>query len=288
MICWEPTWSNDLWHRLQAVASTWQSMLDDDSLVESDYHHFLAQHGGLFFGNNNEAQFCGSKIRLGSDYEIDFVVPSENYSSGMRYRMIEIESPHDKLIRQDEYVTQEFNVAVQQLGNWKRWLALNAKVIDRQFPGCGWGPSSDLTVSYTVVIGRRDNSERFRTARQRAESTYGVQIWSFDRLTDMLNERIYRLSNFCIPSAGQYTILVSQKVANELACPYWIAMNDEQWKALARQISRKSDGIHHLSACADEIILHRQYSTLRQYHEKEWQALPTETQVRLYPNSSKW
>lgn len=55
------------------ILSRWNKLLADTSLKEGDYHNFLKSYPSIFF-TTVESYIVISKLKLGSDYETDFVI----------------------------------------------------------------------------------------------------------------------------------------------------------------------------------------------------------------------
>ena len=57
----------------QTIIKDWQELLNDNKLKELDYHSFLYSNPAIFLIDDN-AHLAISKLKLGDDYETDFVI----------------------------------------------------------------------------------------------------------------------------------------------------------------------------------------------------------------------
>ena len=119
-------------HLYRKILDDWCMLLDNTELTESAYHGFLAACPAMFL---MEADACltVSKLKLGSEYETDFVVVKEGYSDGTIYELIEIETPHTPLFDKSGKPAARFNAALQQIRDWKRFLMNNRSAFRRSF-----------------------------------------------------------------------------------------------------------------------------------------------------------
>ena len=70
------------------ILDDWCALLNNNQLKEGAYHDFLAANPAIFLMGRN-AYLAISKLKLGSEYETDFVVVTEGYSDGTMYELIE-------------------------------------------------------------------------------------------------------------------------------------------------------------------------------------------------------
>jgi len=93
------------------IIEEWEKLLNDTSQKEQAYQYYLQQHPAVFL-SFVDSYLVISRLKLGSDYETDFVVVKEGYSNGTEYELIEIESPHTKLFDASGKPTAKFNAAL--------------------------------------------------------------------------------------------------------------------------------------------------------------------------------
>lgn len=71
------------------IVVEWEQLLQNKELKESAYHAFLQKTPAIFF-TLIDSYLVVSKLKLGSQYETDFVIVEEGYSDGTVYELVEI------------------------------------------------------------------------------------------------------------------------------------------------------------------------------------------------------
>jgi len=235
------------------ILDEWKQMLDDVTLKEQDYHAYLQRHPSVFL-TNARSYIAISKLNLGTDYQTDFVVPHEGYSEGTKYEMIEIETPHTELFTRKGLPTEKFNSALQQIRDWKRWLIENRYPFSKQLPSTNTKVLKDSNLRFKIVIGRRTENQQHLEKRDQIALQEGVEIISFDRLTDMA-ERWSIYSDTTRIVSAQMDFGVPYWKNNALANPFFTCTSDADW----RKICRKG-GAHFHTSLIDEILRYRSYN----------------------------
>ena len=69
-----------------------------------------------------------SEFPFGSNHRADFVL-AFSYSGTWELHFIELESPDDQVITRSGKVTQAFNSAISQIGDWRMWVEQNPVLI---------------------------------------------------------------------------------------------------------------------------------------------------------------
>lgn len=95
----------------------------DNRVSEEVIHQFLATHSYFFNGilRLHGASPLYSKIKLGSDYEVDFAW-FDTGSYGAEWRLVEIEAPTHSMFTKNGDPSQPLNHAIQQVRDWKDWV----------------------------------------------------------------------------------------------------------------------------------------------------------------------
>lgn len=153
-------------------------MLEDKSLKEQSYQTFLSTHPAIFLAPY-DCYLVISKLKLGSEYETDFVVVTEGYSNGTNYSIIEIESPHTKLFTSSGVPTSKFNSALQQIRDWKRYLQDNRTFTKNYLPSTSTRLIRDSKINFKIIIGRRDENIQHLEKRRQIMDTDQIEIISF-------------------------------------------------------------------------------------------------------------
>lgn len=214
------------------IITEWQMLLDNKNLNELAYHEFLKKVPAIFL-TISESYLVVSKLKLGSDYETDFVNIEEGYSDGTIYELIEIESPHTNLFDTKGKPTAKFNAALQQIRDWKRFLVSNKNEFKKIFPTTSTKIIKDSRLRFKIVIGRRtDNLEHLEKRRQISELE-DVEIISFDRLTELAKSRRHFSDVAEIYSSEMDRIPYELK--NELANPFYKCLTDSEWRSICRK-----------------------------------------------------
>lgn len=249
MYNWEALTKTSLY---QTILRDWQELLDDNKLKELDYHNFLYSTPAIFLIDDN-AHLVISKLKLGADYETDFVIVKEGYSEGTIFELIEIESPHSNLFDKSGKPTAKFNCALQQIRDWKRFLINNKSTFKRVFPTVNTRIITDSRLHFKIIIGRRNNNLEELEKRRQISEQENVEIISFDRLTEMAQRRRLFFNDSYIVS-GQMDD-VDYKIKNELANPFFECISDSQWKRMCNK------GLSHFyTGMIDQIIQNRTYN----------------------------
>ena len=174
---------------LEAIKAEWESLLSDKQFSEEVYHEFLSEHAGFFFCDAAHRPFAISKLRLGSDFTTDFVVPYDFRSVGWLYDFIEIESPHAKPFTLGGKPSARLVDALNQTIRWKLWMDQHSEEM-RQLLG-----SDALTrdsIRFTVYIGNRENVLGSLAMSNQWAKRNGLFIRSFDSLTDAIMGRHFQ------------------------------------------------------------------------------------------------
>ncbi len=235
----------------------WTSLLTDTSLVEEDYQKFIAEHAGLFFGSPTSSLVTISKFEFGNDHKADFVVPHDEGSYGFVYEIIEIESPNDKAFTQAAIPSQALAAALKQIQDWRRWLSNHPLEKAELLPSKALLLNGDERFNFSIYIDRRERLSKYDEARRDFEKSHNIQLRSFDRLTERLEN--YAFFNTTILSSAEESRL-GESDLNELANPFFQAMTFKEWKTFCRK-----PGFHvsHMYALnAKRVLESRRYSAL--------------------------
>ncbi len=235
------------------ILNRWKNLLANEALNEQDYHSFLQLYPAIFFTITN-SYIVISKLKLGSEYETDFVVVHEGYSNGTEYEIIEIESPHTKLFDSKGKPSSKLNAALQQIRDWRRWLIDNRNQFHKIFPTSNTKVIKDSKLRFKIIIGRRTSSQLELERRRQIEEEMNIEIISFDRLTDLAIDKRMFLNETTLSSA-QKDFNVSAQKDNELANPFYECIKDSDWRSIC------SNGHSHIhTGLIDEILKVRKYN----------------------------
>ena len=172
---------------MSSLILRWEDMLNSN-LRELEYHKFINDHAGFFFGNYN-CYLTISKLKLGSDYETDFVNVIDQRSNGIIYEFIEIEKPSSRLFSSNGIPTKDFNNAIQQIRDWKRYLIENKAWFRKYLPSQTTRIINNAGVTFTLIIGKRTDNPLEIEKRNQIADELRINIRSFDYLTDLFKRR---------------------------------------------------------------------------------------------------
>ncbi len=118
-----------------------------------------------------------SKIRLGSEYEVDFAFFDAG-SSGAEWYLIELERPRARLFNQRGDPSGELTHAIAQVRSWQRWIERNRSAAQEIMP------EIDRPMG-VVFMGRRreldSSSARERLRALNIEHRSHVEVRTLDR-----------------------------------------------------------------------------------------------------------
>jgi hypothetical protein len=124
------------------------------------------------------------KVKLGSEYEVDFVVGLAD----QQYILVEIERPEHKLFTQRGDPSAELSHAQRQVEDWRQWIHENIAYARTIMPGINephcW-----------VIIGRRSHMverDEKALARRNAE-LHHITILTYDDLLDVARRHLDNL-----------------------------------------------------------------------------------------------
>lgn len=131
-------------------------------------------------------RYVMAKPKLGSEFVPDFLV-AEMDSMGIHWYAVELESPRQRVSRQDGLPTQEVNHAIGQVRDWREWLASNRDYARKPRAEHGLGlVGIDARLPGLILIGRReDHPERYNEFRRDQVDHSRIEIHSYDWLVDV-------------------------------------------------------------------------------------------------------
>lgn len=126
------------------------SSLLDSGAPEREVHAFLEAHSYFFNGilRLYGASPIYSKVRLGSDYEVDFAF-FDSGSYGPDWHFVEIEAPNQRMFTSRGDPSSALTHAIQQVRNWHAWFHENLDYCRKLMPHI------EYPMGY-VFMGRRD------------------------------------------------------------------------------------------------------------------------------------
>ena len=199
---------------LNSIGRKWRSLIEDPHVKESEIQEFLSDHSSFFFGH---AVFVISRAELGSDYQADFVITSDEASYGINYKFVEVETPQSRVYTRGGDPSARLTHAIQQVLNWRTWLSRHRGHVRKFFPSAYFGWDEFTNLSFCVVIGRRTSQASLTAKRNVLARETGISIRSFDCFTDM-----FRLMSSFLPTLAPHdaTRRTGDVALNQLANPF--------------------------------------------------------------------
>jgi hypothetical protein len=235
---------------LNLVLSKWEDLLNQE-LNENIYHEYLKENTGFFFSDFN-CYLTISKLKLGAELETDFINIRDERSNGIVYEFIEIEKPSSRLFNKNGSPAKDFNNAIQQIRDWKRFLIDNKSWLRKFLPSQTTRVLNNAGVEFTIIIGRRTENQTEIEKRNQIASEMGIKIRSFDYLTDLIKKREF-FPFACLDSGkGNY-------FENQIENPFYMAIKDSKWKEFCLQ---KFNWTHFYKNNCEQILEMREYNDL--------------------------
>lgn len=245
---------------IDSVIEEWCSLLKDER-KEHDYHAFIKEHSGLLLVDGVNSYLAISKLKLGSRLETDFAIPYEKHSAGLYWELVEIKTPYASPYNANGNPSAKLTEAIQQVQDWKEWLKDNRREACKLFQSNGVRSCREPNFSFTIVIGNRENSEKYLSKRNYLARSLGIEIRSFDYLTARLKKRPFMSSAF-LGSGNWDSHHLDERL--KLANPFYMALTDSSWKKL---LSEPGVSGPHFTASACKYLLEYMKSNKIRYNE---------------------
>ncbi len=150
---------------------------------EAPLQDFLREHAALL---TLEAAQVYPQFQLGNNYVTDFVLDM----GSEEYVLVEIEAASRRLYTRDGDGSADFNHAIQQVEEWRTWVANASQYVQQQLPGI-------VEPECWVVIGRRPEETRLRTKWARKQrSLVRIKLFTYDDLLDKAMRQLDTLRRY--------------------------------------------------------------------------------------------
>jgi len=240
-------WYKNVQKLKNELLAEWEVLLNENG-NENKYQSFLSNYAGLFLGNEN-CHLAISKLKLGSELETDFVTLTDGFSNGNVFEFIELKQPNTKLFTKNGTPTADFNRAIQQIRDWKRWLIDNKNWMKKHLPTTSTRVITDSNIKFKIVIGRRLDNIYEIDKRNQISEEIKAEIRSFDYLTDKVKSRIIYPSTWLSADVDY--------LSDQLANPFFAAMTDAEWKKFCS--SKQLRSFHFYSHHCEEVLKSRKF-----------------------------
>lgn len=216
-------------------------MISCERVSEHRFHQFLEKHAHIFFWDALGFATVISKLRFGADYVSDFVVVYDNWSNGVRYKLVEIERPDTPPFTKGGVASARLSRAIQQVLSWKTWLIEHPTEAKRLFPSFFHYTEAEPVFEFEIVIGTRNNTKHALESRRVLSQTLGIGIRSFDNLKSRANFDV-RFHDYS--SVGDEVHNFDAAMRNKLACPFLFALSDPEWRELTKKYRASTHFMH--------------------------------------------
>lgn len=171
----------------EALKIEFQKLLNDSNVNENSIQRFLEENSRIFytpflFHHGLLYQSVISKLPVSNSLISDFAYLTKN-SAEWRLVLVELESPHKTIFRQDTIPTAELTAAINQINSWKESHRKNQDHLRNRISCLTDHRSVDLDIKYVLVIGR--NPKEFsdsQKARIKSLSGEDLVILTYDSL----------------------------------------------------------------------------------------------------------
>lgn len=113
--------------KLKMALDKYEVLLEKEHLTEEEVRNFLAEN---WFILDVTAKRVLSKVPLGHEYEVDFLVEGIDF----RYKLVEIKKPDVKLFTKKGIETKILRLAKAQMERYQRWITEHLNYFREQFP----------------------------------------------------------------------------------------------------------------------------------------------------------
>jgi len=152
---------------------------------ESELRSYLSAHPYLLSEQFAHCHHVFPKVCLGSQYEVDFFclgIPS----SGEEWWGVELESTGKNVITKSGRKTAQLEHALQQVRDWRAWVAANLSYAcgPRESNGLGLRNIQPRFYGYVIIGRRRNYSHAFNLLRSQVFREELIEIRSWDGIVE--------------------------------------------------------------------------------------------------------
>lgn len=148
---------------------------------EEQIRRFLATH--LYFWNGlvRAGEDLYTKIKLGDQFEIDFVWCDPS-SSGAEWHFAELERPGASLFTRAGDPSKVLSHTMRQVRDWQDWILRNVGYAEKKMPGV-YQPMGHIFMGRRAELVRREAREHLRAIN--AQSRGFLHVYTLDRFAAM-------------------------------------------------------------------------------------------------------
>jgi len=149
--------------------------------IEEEFQKFLRDHSHLL---SLVAKDIQPKIKLGAEFVTDFLI----VEAGDVFNFVEIERPRISLLTVRGTQAAELTQALEQIGQWRTWLAENPNYFQRNFPH--YRPGRER---FTLIAGRMPTDVKSWQRLQDRERQNRIDLVTYDEVIDRMSTAKERL-----------------------------------------------------------------------------------------------
>lgn len=175
----------------------WIMLRDKLDEKEEEIHNYLKKNEEILkkgFGKWTHNKVI-SKLTLGSDYEVDFIVISYQ-SATLEISLIELKRANVKIFNKDKTYSKDLNKAINQITAYEEWIIKNEKKFKEELTKRINSDSENLFdqfeiyISKYIVIGRKEEGkEKENKKRAYIHKMQNIDILTYDRLIKIEEEK---------------------------------------------------------------------------------------------------
>lgn len=138
--------------------------------------------------SGNHGTWVIPQVQFGNHYMADFLIAGST-SAGLRWTLIEIESPTKKFLIKNGEPSETLRHAIHQIEDWREWLASNlfSARAARDEGGLGL-PGITADARALIIMGREDAEDHAKKIRDRVYRTNRIEVRSYDWLLRATND----------------------------------------------------------------------------------------------------
>lgn len=157
---------------------------------ENELQEFLKENPIILSQQLPHCHHVVPKPRLGGEYVPDFVLP-EMHSGGTDWYLVELEPAIGSLVTKGGQFGERVRIAIQQIRDWRSWLAQNLNYAARPLSeqGLGFEGIDSRPYGWVVAGRRKDVTNRFNQLRKQIQQSDQIEVMTYDRLLDWYRKR---------------------------------------------------------------------------------------------------
>ncbi len=180
-----------VWGTIDGSIASHLRRVIDEATDERPVQRFLAEHRSVLAAAllRGHTRVVRPHVRLGAEYVPDFVIGDAS-SFGVRWTLVELESPTARMFTADGHYARKTREAVRQIESWRAWLADNKGYASRLQPNGLGLLGISANAQGLALIGRRHESDLEPDTEWMRRSTaerQTIDVHTYDWLLDLVD-----------------------------------------------------------------------------------------------------